>query len=420
MREFLEVFKYTLNENAKKKSFIISTIVILIIVLAAIIIPSLIMNSGKDQGAQGEGAQGENSGEKEVVYFVDNSGYYKDSIAAIEQSLKEYSVKIESADNIDKLKNEIKETGNSSLIIISDNNGIPMFDYFVKQYGDGPDPSILADILKKQFTKDLLTKENVSDSISAKVLTDFGINTNELGKNKWGGYFASIVIVIVLFFAIYFYGYSVSMSVASEKTSRVMEVLVTSVKPSSIILGKVAGMGCLGLMQLALILLTGFAGFKVFFPGNLSIGGMTIDFSSFSPMAIVLMIVYFILGYFLYAMMYAVVGATVSKAEDVNSAMMPMSFISVIAFYFAYGTFAIPNSVAAKAASLVPLSAAFSMPSRLISTDIAAWEIIASLGILVITLAIVSMISIKLYSLAILHYGNRLKLSKLFKLSKSN
>ncbi len=413
MKEFLEVFKYTFNENAKKKSFIISTIVILIIVLAAIIIPSLIMNSSKD-----EGVQGENNGEKEVVYFVDNSGYYKDNIANIEQSLEGYSIKVETSDSIDKLKNDIKENGNGSLIVINDKDGMPMFDYFVKQYGDGPDPSMLTDILKKQFTKDLLTKENVSDSISAKVLTDFSINTNELGKNKWGGYFASIVIVIVLFFAIYFYGYSVSMSVASEKTSRVMEVLVTSVKPSSIILGKVAGMGCLGLMQLALILLTGFAGFKVFFPGNLSIGGMSIDFSSFSPMAIVLMIVYFILGYFLYAMMYAVVGATVSKAEDVNSAMMPMSFISVIAFYFAYGTFAIPNSVAAKAASLVPLSASFSMPSRLISTDVAAWEIITSLGILVITLAIVSMVSIKLYSLAILHYGNRLKLSKLFKLSK--
>lgn len=420
MKEFLEVFKYTFNENIKKKAFIISTIVILIIVLAAIIIPSLIMNSGKDQGAQGQGAQGENSGEKEVLYFIDNSGYYKDSIAGIEQSLKEYSIKIESADNIEKLKNDIKENGNSSLLIINDKDGLPVFDYFVKQYGDGPDPSTLTDILKKQFTKDLLTKENVSDSVSSKVLTDFGINTNELGKNKWGGYFASIVIVIALFFAIYFYGYSVSMSVASEKTSRVMEVLVTSVKPSRIILGKVAGTGCLGLLQLTLILATGIGAFKVFFPSNLSLGGMSIDFSSFSPLVIVLMIVYFVLGYFLYAMMYAVVGATVSKAEDVNSAMMPLSLVSIIAFYFAYGTFAIPDSVPAKAASLIPFTASFSMPARLVSTDIAAWEIIASIGILAITLVIVSMVSIKLYSLAILHYGNRLKLSKLFKLSKSN
>ena len=414
MKEFLEVFKYTFNENIKKKAFIISTIVILIIVLAAIIIPSLIMNLSND-----EGKQSESIGDKAVLYIVDNSGYYKE-IASIEQSLKEYSIKIESAGNIEKLKNDIKENGNSSLMIINDKDGLPVFDYFVKQYGDGPDPSTLVDIFKKQFTKDLLTKENVSDSISTKVLTDFSINTNELGKNKWGGYFASIVIVIALFFAIYFYGYSVSMSVASEKTSRVMEVLVTSVKPSRIILGKVAGTGCLGLLQLTLILATGIGAFKVFFPSNLSLGGMSIDFSSFSPLVIVLMIVYFVLGYFLYAMMYAVVGATVSKAEDVNSAMMPLSLVSILAFYFAYGTFAIPDSVPAKAASLIPFTASFSMPARLVSTDIAAWEIIASIGILAITLVIVSMVSIKLYSLAILHYGNRLKLSKLFKLSKSN
>ncbi len=420
MKEFLEVFKYTFSENIKKKAFIISTIVILIIVLGAIIISSLIMNPSKDIGAQGQGAQGEYSGEKDVIYFVDNSGYYKDSLSAIEQSLKEYSIKIELAGNIEKLKNDIKENGNSSLMIINDKDGLPVFDYFVKQYGNGPNPSTLIDILKKQFTKDLLTKENVSDTISAKVLTDFSINTNELGKNKWGGYFASILIVFALFFAIYFYGYSVSMSVASEKTSRVMEVLVTSVKPSRIILGKVAGTGCLGLLQLILILATGIGTFKVFYPGNLSIGGMTIDFSAISPLAIVLMVVYFVLGYFLYAMMYAVVGATVSKAEDVNSAIMPLSLVSILAFYFAYGTFAIPNSLLAKAASLIPFTAAFSMPARLVSTDIAAWEVIASLGILAITLAIISMVSIKLYSLAILHYGNRLKLSKLFKLSKSN
>jgi ABC-2 type transport system permease protein len=133
-----------------------------------------------------------------------------------------------------------------------------------------------------------------------------------------------------------------------------------------------------------------------------------------------MIIVYFILGYTLYALMYAVVGATVSKAEDVNTSIMPMTFVSMISFYFSYGTFAVPNSVAARVASLVPFTSPFSIPSRLISTDVPLWEIATSLLLLITTIALVGTISIKLYSFAVLHYGDRLKIGKLFKISKEN
>ncbi|MDF2989233.1 MAG: ABC-type Na+ efflux pump permease component-like protein, partial [Eubacterium sp.] len=121
----------------------------------------------------------------------------------------------------------------------------------------------------------------------------------------------------------------------------------------------------------------------------------------------------------LYALMNAVVGATVSKAEDIQSAMMPMSFIAIIAFYFSYGTFAIPDSAMARAASLIPFTSPFSVPSRLIATEVPAWEIAVSLLILIGTIVLIGTISIKLYSFAVLHYGDRLKISKLFEMSKS-
>lgn len=421
MREFLEVFKYTFKDNIKKKSFIISTIVILVIIIAVMLIPAVVSNvQSSNKGGDSSGSGDAASYEKSIVYLVDKSGFFENNINEVQMQFPQYQIKIESEDKIESIKNDIKENGKSYLLVADLVNDTPNLEYFVNQYGDGPSPDTMSKVFKNIFTSSVLKEAKVSDEIISKTLKDLNITSNELGKSKWGGYFSSIFIVIILFFAIYFYGYGVSMSVASEKTSRVMELLVTSVKPSRIILGKTAGMGILGLIQLALIIFVGAVTYKLVFPTDFAIGGMTLDLSSFTPFAMVMIIVYFILGYTLYALMYAVVGATVSKAEDVNSAMMPMSFVSIIAFYFSYGTFAVPDSLVARVASLIPLTSPFSVPSRMISTNVPLWEIATSLLILIATIVLVGMISIKLYSFAVLHYGDRLKISTLFKISKEN
>jgi ABC-2 type transport system permease protein len=224
--------------------------------------------------------------------------------------------------------------------------------------------------------------------------------------------------MIMLFFAVYYYGYGVSMSVASEKTSRVMETLLTSTKPSKIILGKSAAMGLLGLLQLAIIILTGAVTYKVFFPKDFMVFGQSVDLSSFTPYVIFMVFTYFILGYTLYAMMNAVVGATVSKAEDINSAIMPISFVSIISFYLAYGTIFLPNGAVAVAASIIPFSSAFSMPCRLIIADVPTWQVAASLFAMIIAIVLMSWISIKIYSSAVLHYGRRLRMKDLIRMSK--
>lgn len=420
MREFLEVFKYTFKENIKKKSFIISTIVILVIIIAAMLVPAIITNLKDSDNSSGSNQSTGNTTEKNIIYLVDKTGYFEKNLTEIRNVFPAYEIKTESDNNLESIKSNIKENGKDFLIIADLEKDIPSFQYFIKQYGDGPSPDDISKVFKGIYSAGLLKEAGVADETIAKTLSDLKVNVNELGKNKWGGYFSSIFIVIILFFAIYFYGYGVSMSVASEKTSRVMELLVTSVKPSRIILGKTAGMGVLGLIQLAMIIFVGAVTYNLAFPEDFTIGGMGFDLSSFTPFSMIMIIVYFILGYTLYALMYAVVGATVSKAEDVNSAMMPMSFVSIIAFYFSYGTFAVPDSIAAKAASLIPFTSPFSVPSRLISTNVKWWEIVASLSILAVTIVLVGTLSIKLYSFAVLHYGDRMRLGKLFKISREN
>lgn len=415
MREFLEVFRYTFKENIRKKSFIISTIVMLVIIIASMLIPAVIANvQTSDKGKETE------KGTKSIVYLVDKSGLFADKLDQLQLQLQfpEYDLRIHEDDTAG-LKDGIKKGSKSYLIVASLVNELPAFEYYTNQYGEGPSPEAISAAFKNVYLTSLLQQANVPGDTINKALVDLSVEVNELGKNKLGGYIASIFIDIVLFFAVYFYGYGVSMSVASEKTSRVMELLVTAVKPSRIILGKTAGMGVIGLLQLSFIILVGTVTYNLAFPKNFSISGMSLDLSGFTPFSLFMIIIYFILGYTLYALMNAVVGATVSKAEDINSAMMPMSFIAVIAFYFSYGTFAIPDSTAAKVASLIPFTSPFSVPSRLIATKVPFWEIGLSLLILVAAIILIGMTSIKLYSFAVLHYGDRLRLGKLLQISKN-
>ncbi|ACL75535.1 ABC transporter permease [Ruminiclostridium cellulolyticum] len=420
MKEFLEVFKYTFKENVRKKSFIISTVLILVIVVAAMVIPAAISKSRTGGNLNPKEQTQTEASNIKTVYFIDKTGIFEQETNGLQHQMSGFKLEKVPADKEEGLKDQIKDKGESYMIVVSLKDNIPSVEYFTKQYGSGPNPEMISKAFKNVYVTTVLKGENVSEDVITKTLADLNINVNELGNSKVGGFVSSIFIVIILFFAIYFYGYGVSMSVASEKTSRVMELLITSVKPSRIIIGKTAGMGVLGLIQLALIIGVGAVTYKAVFPTDFTIDGMKLDLSGFTPFTFSMVIIYFILGYTLYALMYAVVGATVSKAEDVNSAMMPMSFIAIIAFYFSYGTFAVPDSTAAKIASIIPFTSPFSVPSRLVSTSIPLWEIGVSLGVLLIAITFVGMISVKLYSYAVLHYGDRLKIGKLLQVSKDN
>lgn len=415
MKEFLTVLGYTFKENSRKKTFIISTAITLILTVLIISMPAIIKSFDSPEKSETQNSDTNKEEPKGIVYVVDSKDILKGNLDKLDKTFLEYEFKSETSDNIALIKTKIKEDEKNVLLIFDEKNGVPTFDYLVKQSGSGLNPSEISNLIKNIFVTDLLSTAGVSDTASQMVQSEVSYNVSELGKGKMNSYISSMVISMLLFFAIYYYGYGVAMSVASEKTSRVMELLVTSTKPSKIILGKSAAMGLLGLIQLFMVVLTGILTYKLTFPENFAIAGQVIDFSSFTPFSLLMIVIYFILGYSLYAMMNAVAGATVSKAEDVNSALMPISMISLAGFYMGYFTLAVPNGTIAIVSSIIPFSAPFSMPSRILATEVPAWQITASLFSLIITIVFIAWISIKIYSSAILHYGKRLKFKDLIK-----
>lgn len=414
MKEIFSIFRFTFREQARKKSFIVSTIIIYLLIIIALCIPSIINAFRSSPG-------GSSSSESpDTIYLIDGGDILSDRIGALNAELSGYKIVLKQPQDKDSIISSVKSNDSESLVVLSSNNGAPFFEFYVKSITASLSPDDVARAIKKVYGQKVLAENGVADNVISSAYTDVAYSANFLGGGSVGGLAASVIVVLILFTAIYMYGYWVAMSIASEKTSRVMEVLITSTKPSRIVIGKSLGMGILGLCQLVGMIIVGALTYKLAYPKDFTIEGVSIHLSCFTPFSIFIIIVYFIFGFALYAMMYAVCGATVSKAEDIQQAIMPVSLIGVAAFYFAYTTVLTnPDSSAAAAASLIPFTAPFTMPSRVLAGAVPAWHILLSLALLVLTTALMTYISIKLYSSAILHYGKRLKISELIKMSKS-
>ena len=225
-------------------------------------------------------------------------------------------------------------------------------------------------------------------------------------------YIAGMALMLLMFMTIYVYGYGVAMSVATEKSTRVMETLIVSAKPSRILLGKCLGMGLVGLLQLAGVLLLAAGGAKVSMPGGTFGGG--IGLPDLTPVKALLLVAYFLMGYALFSMINSMCGAMVSKMEDLQSAMMPAALISVFSFYGGYVTNGITPAMgggtrASAVTLLIPFTAPFAAPSALLANAVTPTTLAASIGILLATIVVVSFISGRVYSASVLHYGSRLR-----------
>ena len=222
--------------------------------------------------------------------------------------------------------------------------------------------------------------------------------------------------ILVLFYAIYFCAYQVSTSITTEKTSKIMETLVTSTTPRTIVLGKTIGIGIVGLLQVVILVAVALICAKTCLPaGTLE---SVIDLSQITPFLGAMTVIYFLLGYFVYAMLYALTGSTVSKPEEVQSANGPVAMIAVIGFYLAYFTMMNPTSDLNVFASIFPFSAPFCMPFRIMMGVATPGQIAISIAVLVATILVVAQVSIKIYSNAILNYGSRVGLKDMIKMYK--
>lgn len=442
-----KVFGFTLIQYIKTKSFIIGTIIMcLIVALLAVSINILPALLGDEEEIFGGNEQEPTS--TAAVYIYDECGALADedygTLSAL--GLKVIETELTAADMMERLESAANE---AMILITAQESDGQIYGYNVKTYysPDAEDEAVDYITSVTAQTVDYRNLINAGVTPENYALTQRDVYTSKVtaGKGEWNmfesmlNYFVPIVVSLVLFMMIFAYGQTVAQSIATEKTSRVMELLLTSVRPLAVVIGKVLSMGLVCIMQFLLVGTVGGIAFAISAP--FGIGGELMNImnnvsavtaenaeiaaalentiGSFGILHVALIFLIFILGFVFYSLIAALVGASVSRMEDLPAAMQPYSILGVVGMYLAYfpviGNLESLESGAASVNGMqifsyyFPLSSPFALPSALLLGHLSMVEVVIAIAILAAFTALVAVLVAKVYEMIILHNGNLLK-----------
>lgn len=408
MKNLKTVTAFTISEMVRRKSFIISTLVILIIIALAFNIPNIMKKLGND-----------GSGEK--VLIIDPENLFEGMASNLNEAGLGYQFQTTDEDlKLEEIKEKIKNDVDACIKFSKQENTVKM-EYIVESaavnYGEVPQTLIAT--FTNLYSNLQVKKLNLSSEELSSLEPEFDVTLTETDENAAkGNIFIMMMISIVLFYAVFFCAGQVSTAITTEKTSKIIETLVTSTDSKTIVLGKTLGIGIVGLIQVILMMIVAIISAK--FCMDPEILSSIFDVSTITPTLFIITLIYFCLGYGLYSLFFALTGATVSKPEDVQSANGPVSFVAVIGFYLAYFSMMNPSSSVNKLAGIVPISSPFCMPLRVMMGTATTGEVITSVLVLIATTALVAMLAIKVYSSTILNTGARLSLKDAIKMARGN
>ena len=411
MRDLFIVAKFTIKDMIKRKSFIISNLIILLIIVLLFNVPNIL------NAITGDNTPSET---KTNILIMDKDNIFEGTLEQLNDMDLGYQAIISNEDlQLEDIKSKIENGEIEEALKITNQDGNIHIEYIVENLAMVTNvPESLVNAITTIYSNLQISKLGLTQEQLASLVPNFNFEmTQTEDQEVQGNQFAMMLMSLVLFYAIYFCAYQVSSSITTEKTSKIIETLVTSTTPRTIVLGKTIGIGIVGLIQIAAIIATALISNALFLEEGVLDG--IIDFSNITPFLGIITAIYFILGYAVYALLYALTGSTVSKPEDVQSANGPVAIIAVIGFYLAYFTMMNPTSELNKLAAILPISSPFCMPFRVMMGIATTQEIAISLVVIAITIFVVAKISIKIYSQAILNYGSKISLKDMLTMYKN-
>ncbi|MBO0857031.1 MAG: ABC transporter permease [Chloracidobacterium sp.] len=234
---------------------------------------------------------------------------------------------------------------------------------------------------------------------------------NELGENERGRVMLALTLVILIYFTVLIYGVTVMRGVMEEKQSRIIEVLLASVSPFDLMLGKVIGIGLVGLTQYLVWAVSAMIISVLSAGAAIAVAGFGMPKVSVSLM--IFFMAYYLLGYFLYAALYATIGAVVSNEDDGQQAQWPVSMTFAVSMVVSTLALENPNGAVVTILSLIPFFGPSLMFLRIALGAAPAWQIAASIILLVLTIIAVTWVAAKIYRVGVLMYGKRPTLPEL-------
>ena len=432
--------------RVQKKSFLLTTFLVPVLFAAMCILPSVIMLMAKDKG-------------KEIA-VVDQSGIVMPYLVNNESvTYKDYSQQV-----VEDKKAFVNEAGVDALVVISPIDTVSK-SISVASYSEKPLSIELTEEVRSKVDDAVedyrISQYDIADlkAIMEDIKVDTPMSTyvfDESGQEKESSFEVPMIISMVLSMVIYMFVMMfcgmVMQSVIEEKSSRVVEVLVSSVKATELMFGKIIGVACVALTQffiwivLTVVLVSGFSAFIGFDTlmgdpaqaeqmmemtsqmGGVDMAEMTTKMSEENGLGTILntlkdfnwgqmlfaFVIYFILGYLLYASCYAAVGSAVENEADTNQLQMPVTIPLLLAFFIALYAFNAPDSAVVWWGSMIPFTSPIIMLAR-IPYGVPSWELALSIALLALTFIACGWASAKIYKIGILMFGKKTTFKDLWK-----
>ncbi len=407
MKQFGKIFKFEFLGYLRNKIFVGITVFFVIAIAVGMFIPNIIAAFSPD--APDEGGTGE---PLPVMLIASEQDGLAEGIAAyFAAAFTDYEVKA-TGETVDAVKDKV-ESGEAACAFVFDS--LSSFTYYVENLSMyDMNTEIAATTLKTALQIDMLGKLGLSPEQASAVLSAaVESRTEALGKNQMDNFFYTYIMIFALYMVILLYGQMVATNVANEKSSRAMEVLVTSAKPTAMMFGKVLASCLAGFSQLVLI----FGSAIVFYNLNRENLDNPIISSIFDiPIGLfAYMIAFFILGFLIYAFLFGAIGSTASKLEDINTSVMPITFLFIIGFMvvmFSMAGGSIDNA-AMKICSFVPFTSPMAMFTRIAMSTVPWYEIAISIAVLIGSVIGIGVLSARIYRVGVLLYGTPPKLMKI-------
>jgi len=408
MKQFGKILKFELKDYAKNKAFVGITIFLVAAIALVMFFPRIKMlfksNSVSDVPA-----------EKAVILIKAEDDTLGDIVhQTFSSAFSDYNVQMTDKDT-DSIKQDILD-GNAECAFVL--TGPASYTYYVNNLSMyDTNQATAAEVLQQIYQMKTMLDYGMTPEQALDVMT-LPINgqVETLGKDQMQNFFYTYIMIFALYMVILLYGQMVAMSVATEKSSRAMELLITSAKPINMMFGKVLAACAAGLVQLAAI----FGSALLFYNLNQSYWGSNEIIGSIfaiPPELLGYMLVFFLLGFLIYAFLFGAISSTVSKLEDINTAVQPVTFLFVIGFIVTMISMSSGNvdTTLMKVCSYIPFTSPMAMFTRIAMGTVAWYEIIASIVILLGSTVGIGILSAKIYRVGVLLYGTPPKLPAIIK-----
>jgi ABC-2 type transport system permease protein len=394
MNKFWIVLAHTYFTKLKSKSFIITSIITALLVFGVTNLNHIIEFFSKD--------------EKKTVAVIDKTGELYEPLKAQLKTGGEKDIDLQMFKGTeDKAKEKVQNGELQACVVLGyDDKQLPKAAYYAMTVADSDTPLQLEQALQQlkttlATTKIGLSPEQVKELYEPVVFDKVALEKNAKTEEELN---QARSLVYILLFAIYIfvlmYGNMITMEVATEKSSRVMEILISSVSPVQQMFGKIFGVALLSLTQFIVLFAIGYTSIK-------ENGELTdiLGFEQIPVATIAYAIVFFLLGYFLYATLFALLGSLVSRIEEVQQMITPVTLLVVAAFFIAMFGLNAPEAPFITVTSFIPFFTPMIMFLRVGMLNVPIWEIALSLGLLVATISFFAYFGAKVYRGGVLMYG---------------